>query len=223
MRAIKTMGLTSLVLVAPQRFPDSEVYTMAAGAANLVDKIQVVATVQEAIKDCSLVIGTSARKRTKDWPLLTATECGKKVVSEALTGKVAVVFGREKIGLTNEELQQCNYHVMIPASPEYSVLNIAQAVQIIAYEIWQAYRVMNEQPCVDNECEYPDHTSMELFYITLEKTLSEINFIIPQHPGAIMIKLRRMFNRARPELAELNILRGLLSRIQQKASEKNDK
>ncbi len=222
LRAMKTMGLTSLTLVSPQCFPDKAVYTMAAGAADLVDNIQVVSTLAQAIANCSLVAGTSARQRSMEWPLLTAAECGQQVISAASKGEVAVVFGREKTGLTNEELQLCNYHVMIPANPGYSVLNVAQAVQIIAYEIWQAYQVVDEKACINNQPEYPDQASMVQFYQALEKTLTDINFIIPQHPGALMAKMRRMFNRTRPELAELNILRGILSRIQQNASGKND-
>lgn len=222
LRAMKTMGLKELVLVSPQRFPDEEVVTMAAGAVDRVEGIQVVSFLEEAIADCSLVIGTSARKRGDSWPLLTASESGGKLVREASLGKVALVFGREKTGLTNEELQQCNFHVMISANPEYPVLNLAQAVQILCYEIWQAYQQVG---CVESEeCNvaHPDHKSVEVFYEALEQTLYDVNFIIRQHPGDIMIKLRRMFNRTRIESQELNILRGILARVQQNAAAKED-
>ncbi len=220
LRAMKTMGLTNLVLVSPQRFPDNEVSVMAACAADGINNICVVDTLEEAIYDCPLVIGTSARKRGKPWPLLNCKQCAEKVISESASGQVALVFGREKTGLTNHELQQCHFHVMIPASPDYPVLNLAQAVQILSYEIWLASQSNQKTDEDYRETSYPSHKAMAEFYDALEVSLCDINFIVKQHPGDIMIKLRRLFNRARPETQELNILRGILARVSQSASDK---
>ena len=222
LRAMKTMGLSELVLVSPQRFPSEDVVTMAAGASDRVDTIKVVSSLEEAVAGCSLVMGTSARRRGEKWPLLSASEGGGKLVDEAISSQVALVFGREKTGLTNDELQLCNFHVMISANPDYPVLNMAQAVQILCYEIWQAYQRVGKQDKIEANVSYPKHEAMETFYQTLEQTLYDVNFIIKQHPGDVMIKLRRLFNRARLESQELNILRGVLSRVQQNAMKKED-
>ena len=168
----------------------------------------------DAIADCALTIGTSARSRTLSWPMVEPRECGEKLVAEAVNGPVALVFGRENSGLTNEELQLCNYHVCIPANPQYSSLNLAMAVQTLSYETRMAF--LNQQPKAeqaDDEAAYPSSKQTELFYDHLEETLDNTGFIIKQHPGLVMTKLRRLFNRARPEEAELNILRGILTSI----------
>ena len=140
-------------------------------------------------------------------------ECGEKLVSEAVNGPVALVFGRENSGLTNEELQLCNYHVCIPANPEYSSLNLAMAVQTLSYETRMAF--LNQQPkkVEEDDAVYPSSKQTELFYEHLEETLFKTGFIIKQHPGLVMTKLRRLFNRAHPEDAEMNILRGILTSI----------
>lgn len=212
-RAMKTMGLSNLYLVDPACEIDSHASALAAGATDVLGKTVVVDTLADAIADCSLTIGTSARSRTLSWPMVEPRECGEKLVAEAEQGPVALVFGRENSGLTNEELQQCNYHVCIPANPEYSSLNLAMAVQTLCYETRMAY--LNKQPKVQEEDEvtYPNAKQTELFYEHLEQTLNDTGFIIKQHPGMVMTKLRRLFNRARPEEAEMNILRGILTSI----------
>ena len=212
-RAMKTMGLSNLYLVDPACEIDSHASALAAGATDVLGKTVVVDTLADAIADCGLTIGTSARSRTLSWPMVEPRECGEKLVAEAEQGPVALVFGRENSGLTNEELQQCNYHVCIPANPEYSSLNLAMAVQTLCYETRMAY--LNKQPKVQEEDEatYPNAKQTELFYEHLEKTLNDTGFIIKQHPGMVMTKLRRLFNRARPEEAEMNILRGILTSI----------
>ncbi|CAM3567390.1 tRNA (cytosine(32)/uridine(32)-2'-O)-methyltransferase TrmJ [Parendozoicomonas haliclonae] len=219
LRAMKTMGLARLILVDPHQFPHPEVATMAAGADDLIDSVEVVSSLEEAIAGCRLVVGTSARSRSFPWPMLTSRECGEKLVQESATGDVALVFGQETSGMTNDELQQCHFHVSIDANPDYPVLNVASAVQILCYEIKQASLI--EQPPVKEEHDdtvYPDTRQMDQFYEQLELALGDINFIIRQHPGKIMTKLRRFFNRARPEQEELNILRGVLSRVRQNAA-----
>ncbi len=211
-RAMKNMGLSQLWLVDPLDYPSEEAVSRAAGAKDLLENAHVVSTLHEAIEDCQLVIGTSARTRTFDLPILDARRCAEKVVAEATQGEIALVFGRETMGLLNEELQLCNFHVYIPANPEYPVLNVAQAIQLLCYEIWMAAQV----PVVQNsECEYPRHKEMDLFYEHLETVLRETNFIIPQHEGRAMTKLKRYFNRTRPEKAELGMLRGILSSVQE--------
>ncbi|AXV66498.1 tRNA (cytosine(32)/uridine(32)-2'-O)-methyltransferase TrmJ [Pseudoalteromonas lipolytica] len=212
-RAMKTMGLSNLYLVDPACEIDSHASALAAGATDVLGKAVVVDTLADAIADCSLTIGTSARSRTLSWPMVEPRECGEKLVAEAANGPVALVFGRENSGLTNEELQQCNYHVCIPANPEYSSLNLAMAVQTLCYETRMAY--LNTQPKQQEQDDvtYPNAKQTELFYEHLEQTLNDTGFIIKQHPGMVMTKLRRLFNRARPEEAEMNILRGILTSI----------
>lgn len=137
-RAMKTMGLTNLWLVNPLVKPDSQAIATAAGASDVIGNAQIVDTLDEALAGCSLVVGTSARSRTLPWPMLDPRECGLKSVAEGQHAPVALVFGRERVGLTNDELQKCHYHVAIAANPEYSSLNLAMAVQVIAYEVRMA-------------------------------------------------------------------------------------
>ncbi len=211
-RAMKNMGLSQLWLVDPNDHPSEEAVSRAAGAKDVLDSARVVSTMEEAIADCQLVIGTSARTRTFDLPILDARNCAEKVVSEASHGEIALVFGRETMGLLNEELQLCNFHVYIPANPEYPVLNVAQAIQLLCYEVWMASQSNEVKP---TESEYPRHKEMELFYEHLETVIRATNFIIPQHEGRAMTKLKRYFNRTRPEKAELGMLRGILTSVQE--------
>ena len=212
-RAMKTMGLTRLVLVDPQTLPDDNAHALAAGASDVLANARIVSTLDEAIADCGLVIGTSARSRTLSWPMLDPREAGEKAVGEGKQHPVALVFGRERTGLTNDELQKCHYHVAIPANPEYSSLNLAMAVQTICYEVRMCW-LQDQAPEVESEADYPSARQLEGFYQHLEQTLLKTGFIADDHPGQVMSKLRRLFNRARPEAIELNILRGILTSIQ---------
>ena len=207
------MGISKLYLVDPVNQIDSHASALAAGATDVLGNAVVVDTLAEAIADCSLVIGTSARSRTLSWPMVEPRECGEKLINEAVNGPVALVFGRENSGLTNEELQMCHYHVCIPANPEYSSLNLAMAVQTLCYETRMAFLQQQDKPVVEDETVYPSSQQLELFYEHLQKTLEKTGFIIKQHPGMVMTKLRRLFNRARPEEMELNILRGMLTSV----------
>lgn len=216
-RAMKTMGLQQLTLVDPVQAPDSHASALAAGATDILANATTVDTLGEAIADCGLVIGTSARNRTLDWPLLNPRECAAKLLSEAPKYPVALVFGRENSGLTNEELQQCNFHVHIPANPDYSSLNLAMAVQTLSYEVRMQWLEAAEGAEVTSEAtDYPSSADLERFYAHLESTLTDTNFIVKNHPGQVMAKLRRMFSRARPETTELNILRGILASVDKK-------
>ncbi|MBY5992813.1 tRNA (cytosine(32)/uridine(32)-2'-O)-methyltransferase TrmJ [Ferrimonas balearica] len=211
-RAMKTMGLSQLVLAEPRVEPDGQSVALAAGATDVLKHLVVTEDLASAVADCALVIGTSARSRTLSWPMLDAREAGTKLAQEGRQGPVALVFGRENHGLTNEELQMCHYHVCIPANPEYSSLNLAQAVQLLSYETRMAHLAMAEAPAEAQE-PYPNQGQLEGFYQHLERTLSHTGFIIQAHPGQVMTKLRRLFNRARPEATELAILRGVLTSV----------
>lgn len=214
-RAMKVMGLTNLVLVDPQCSVDEQTLALAAGAADIAENAKIVDTLSEAVEDCALVVGSSARSRTLEWPMLEPRECGKKFVEEGENAPVALVFGRERTGLTNEELQTCHYHVCIPANPEYSSLNLAMAVQTLSYEVRMAYLEREESQYEPQEqAEYPRHKELEMFFTHLEKVAVKTQFISEEQPGKVMNKLRRLFNRARPEAQELNILRGVLTAIE---------
>ncbi|EEX91445.1 rRNA methylase [Vibrio orientalis CIP 102891 = ATCC 33934] len=218
-RAMKVMGLSNLVLVDPQCSVDEQTLALAAGAADIAENATVVDTLTEAVADCALVVGSSARSRTLEWPMLEPRECGQKFVSEGQESPVALVFGRERTGLTNDELQTCHYHVCIPANPEYSSLNLAMAVQTLSYEIRMAY-LDNEQSQYQapEQVEYPRHKELEMFFAHLEKVAKDTQFISEDQPGKVMNKLRRLFNRARPEAQELNILRGVLTAVEKRIS-----
>lgn len=222
-RAMKTMGLSNLVLVNPVAPPDGKASALAAGAGDVLANAKTVTSLEQAVADCGLVIGTSARSRTLSWPMLEPRQCGVKLAQEAMNYPVALVFGRENNGLSNEELQQCHFHVCIPANPEYSSLNLAAAVQTLCYEIRVAFLDQTQQP--ETDIAYPLSEELERFYLHLEQTLHKTNFIVPKHPGMVMTKLRRLFNRARPESQELNILRGILASIDKsvKTSSQKDK
>lgn len=214
-RAMKTMGISELCLVNPIIKPDSQAIALAAGASDIIHYCNYFTSLEDAISDCQLVVATSARKRSLEWRQLTARENGEKVVQEAQYGNVAVVFGRERVGLTNEELQKCHYHVNIPANSMYSSLNLAMAVQLICYEIRMAvlekYTYTQVKP--SDSINYPESAELEHFYQHLSTTLQQIGFIKENHPGLIMSRLRRLFTRARLEQQELNILRGVLTSI----------
>lgn len=219
-RAMKTMGLSNLYLAEPRVEPDGHSIALAAGASDILKHLVKVDSLAEAIADCSLVIATSARSRTLDWPMLEPREAGVKLAAEALKGPVAIVFGRENHGLSNEELQQCTYHVAIPANPEYSSLNLAQAVQIICYETRVAHLAQKEV-AEEELTEYPLAADQERFFAHLETTLLSTGFIIKNHPGQVMMKLRRLFSRARIESQEMNILRGILTSIEKVTGSKD--
>ncbi|WP_407332349.1 tRNA (cytosine(32)/uridine(32)-2'-O)-methyltransferase TrmJ [Enterovibrio sp. 27052020O] len=213
-RAMKVMGLKHMVLVAPDCTVDGQAIALAAGASDIANNARIVNTIEEAVADCGLVVGTSARSRTLEWPMLDSRECGIKAIEEASQHPVALVFGRERTGLTNEELQACHFHVAIPANPEYSSLNLAMAVQTLCYEARMAWLDSQAYQGEVKEQLYPLAEDLERFYVHLEQVLNKTEFINKAHPGMVMTKLRRLFNRARPESQELNILRGVLSAVE---------
>ena len=219
-RAMKNMGLSRLVLVDPVEFPSSEAVARASGATDVLDSAQVVATLEEALVGCNLVLGTSARDRRIPWPLLDPRECGVATCEQAAQGgEVALVFGREYAGLTNEELQRCHFHVHIPSDPEFSSLNLAAAVQVLAYEVRMAWLAANDQPSKQQKFEATAvHSSqpvtadeLESFYAHLEQALVEIRFLDPAKPRHLMARLRRLYGRSQVSKLEMNILRGILT------------
>lgn len=218
-RAMKNMGLSQLYLVQPNDYPSEEATSRAAGAVDVLENAHIVDSLEEAIADCQLVIGTSARDRTFSLPKLDARACGRKAVSEARSAPVALVFGRETMGLHNDEIAQCNFHVYIPANPAYPVLNVAQAIQLLCYEVWVASEE-NDYP--EKSEPYPLTREMGLFYAHLERVLRRTGFIISAHEGKAFDKLRRYFNRSRPEKTELNMLRGILTSVEDNLAVKDD-
>ncbi|MGK2914024.1 MAG: tRNA (cytosine(32)/uridine(32)-2'-O)-methyltransferase TrmJ [Porticoccaceae bacterium] len=216
-RAIKNMGLERLYLVAPLEFPADRASWRAASAVDVLDNAVVVATLDEALAGCSLVVGTSARERSIPWPLLDPRQCGERVWRESAAHEVALVFGREDRGLTNDELHKCHYHVHIPASETYSSLNLAAAVQILAYEIRMA--ALAAAQVEDSARQSWDVApakveDMELYFEHLEQALVELDFHDRDNPRQTMARLRRLFHRIRPDKMELAILRGVLTAIQ---------
>lgn len=210
-RAMKTMGISDLCLVAPEAEIDGKSVALSAGAADVLGGTTIVSELSEAVSDCQLVIGASARSRTLDWPMVDGREAGVKLANEARDAKVAIVFGRENSGLNNAELQQCHFHVCVPANPEYSSLNLAMAVQLLCYEVRMAYLdLQNTHPEAAPEA-YPHADDLERFYQHFEQSIADSGFIIKPHPGKVMEKVRRMFNRIRMEKQELNVMRGILT------------
>lgn len=211
-RAMKTMGLSQLCLVAPLDFPNEKATALASGAVDVLENAVIVDTLEQAIADCHLVVGTSSRSRTIPWPMLTPREMGEKVFQEAADTPVAIVFGREQTGLTNEELQLCHFHVHIPSNPEYCSLNLAAAVQVLAYEV----RVASEANTVKEEKRdfaLANADEMESFYQHLEEAMLAIKFLNPKAPRQLMPRMRRLFYRTRLDVMEVNILRGIFAAI----------
>ncbi len=215
-RALKNMGLSRLYLVAPQEFPADRAVWRAAGAADVLEQAVVVDSLDDALHGCGLVVGTSARERSIPWPLLDPRECGRRAWQESARHEVALVFGREDRGLTNDELQKCTYHVHIPANPAYSSLNLAAAVQVLTYEVRMAALAdaAGQLPRLDNWDLPPAKVEdIELYFQHLEQTLVDLNFHDPDNPRQTMPRLRRLFGRIRMDEMELSILRGVLTSI----------
>ncbi len=215
-RALKTMGLSHLCLVAPRHFPSAEATARASGADDVLHRAEVVATYEDALRDCGLVVGTSARRRTITWPELGPEECAGRLVEAAAAGPVALVFGREHSGLSNTELDRCQYLVRIPANPAYSSLNLGAAVQVLAYELHMAAlgAGKNELSKPTDQDRPATAEEMEGFMGHLQEVAHQIGFLHPAHPRLLMRRLRRLFHRSQPDRTEINILRGFLKAVQ---------
>ncbi|MEM1191049.1 MAG: RNA methyltransferase [Pseudomonadota bacterium] len=216
-RAMKNMGLTRLVLVAPEQFPDPQATWRAVSAADVLESARVVDSLDEAIADCGFVVGASAKEKRIPWPVLDARRCAADIGDASQRGEVAILFGREDNGLANAELRRCNVHLAIPTSDEYSSLNLAMAVQIVCYEL---HMLTSRAPgeAMDAHWDTPPATQadMERFYEHLEETLSQIGFLNPAAPRQLMPRLRRLYSRLRLDEMELNILRGMLTETQKR-------
>jgi tRNA (cytidine32/uridine32-2'-O)-methyltransferase len=219
-RALKTMGLSRLVLVAPERFPHIEAHALAAGADDVLAAAPVLATLAEAIADCRLVLGCTARSRRVALEEHLPRAAASLVTAQAGGGaEVALVFGRERTGLTNDELQLCHAAVHIPANPEYSSLNLAAAVQVLAYELRMAMLAAVETRGVaaSTAGEPASHAQMEGFFAQLADTLDAIDFHKGRAPESAMRKLRRLFLRTALDVREVRLLRGILADAQRMA------
>jgi TrmH family RNA methyltransferase len=215
-RAMKNMGLTDLVLVSPREYPHPEATARASGADEVLAQARVVNSLAEAIADCGLVLATTARTREQHFRVLTARAAGERIVAEARAGSgaVAVVFGTERFGLSNEHLLMAHALLRIPANPDYESLNIAMAAQLIAYEIrMAAHGQASAAPAREMPLATPEE--MERFYAHLEQVMTESNFRDRTQSGThLMGRIRRMFNRAELDGNEVNILRGILTSVQ---------
>lgn len=225
-RAMKNMCLEDLYLVAPQKFPDPQGKSkaMAAGADDVLAKVKIVDTLDEALADCTYVVGASARLRSIPWPVIDPRQCVEKLAGIARTDPVALVFGREDRGLTNEEMERCNALVHIPGNPEYMSLNISAAVQVLAYEIHMLSYLQGDK--LDELVEFYDHPratahEVEGLYGHFESALTTLGFHDPDSPRQLMRRLRRLFNRTGLDKMEVNILRGILSAAEKSVKGKN--
>jgi len=212
-RAMKNMGLRELRLVRPALFPHAEATARASGADDVLDAAQVYEHFGDAIADCGLVVGTSARQRHMPWDLVEPRECAQQVVQAAGAGGAAIVFGAERTGLTNVELERCNLLMTIPTDSRYSSLNLAMAVQVVAYELWLATRP-GAPPPPPLEVPLASAEEMARLYAHIEQVLEAIDFRDRTGGGHLMARIRRLFNRARLDQNEMNILRGILTAVQ---------
>jgi TrmH family RNA methyltransferase len=209
-RAMKNMRLADLVLVRPRSFPHADAQALAAGADDVLAGARIVSSAAEAIADCSFIAGTTSRPRSYHWEFATPRDAAARIVGLPDSSRAALLFGSERYGLANEDLQYCNVIVRIPANPEYCSLNLAMSVQLLAYEIF----VASEQPRSHVQLESPlaPSADVERFYTHLLEVLTAIGF--EDRTGHLMERLRRLFNRAQLDQNELNILRGILSAVQ---------
>jgi tRNA (cytidine32/uridine32-2'-O)-methyltransferase len=221
-RAMKTMGLARLVLVAPEKAPDRDTAAMAAGADDLVDAAPVFTQLADAVADCALVLGCTARSRRVQLEQLDPRQAAVRALAFAGKGPVALVFGRERTGLTNDELQLCHAAVHIPSDPAFSSLNLAAAVQVLSYEVRMA-SLGNDGPAMPPAAGAPareglaPHAELEGFFTQLADTLDAIDFHKGRTPDSAMRKLRRLYLRAGLDSAEVRLLRGILADAQRMA------
>lgn len=235
-RAMKNMGVRDLVLVNPVSFPHRDATSRASGAGDILDRARVVTSLDQALADCAMVFGASARQRSLPWPIMEPAAAAGKALDASLGGAaVAFLFGREDSGLSNEELQRCHYHVQIPTVADFSSLNMAMAVQVLTYEL-RSYYLRHLEAGTDNTNLDSRRVAMlspldegwdqplasveefELFMEHLEQVLVEIEFHDPKRPRQLLQRMRRLLQRAHPDRMEINILRGILRNVQTKST-----
>jgi TrmH family RNA methyltransferase len=217
---MKNMGLSDLVLVSPKVFPSGEANARASGADDVLESARVVGTLEEALSDRELVIGASARLRSIAWPQVDPKTAADKVIGSGF--KTAILMGREHSGLTNEEMERCHFLLHIPSNPEYTSLNVAAALQVIAYELFARSLVGTPEVAIPAPERQATGEAMASFFGHLQTVLEEIGFLHPtKHEESILRRLRRIYNRAALEEQEVHLLRGILTRIQRKLKEKD--
>jgi tRNA (cytidine32/uridine32-2'-O)-methyltransferase len=210
-RAMKTMGLSRLELASPRQAPDAESLARAAGADDLIARAGLHPDLHCALAGCRLAVGASARLRSVQWPVLEPPQAARLLLAEAAQGEVALVLGRESSGLSNQELASCQFLVHIPTDPGFGSLNVAAAAQILAYEIRRAWREDRGERLESAPRDLATADELDGFHAHLAETLAEIGFGDPRQSTRLLMRLRRLFNRARPDRVEINILRGILS------------
>ncbi len=216
-RAMKTMGLSRLYLVAPRHFPDPQAHAMAAGAVDLLDNATLCDSVSAALQGTSLAVAVTARRRELASPILWARGAASEIVAEAMQGEVALLFGNETSGLANEETDLCQRLVMIPTNADFKSLNLAAAVQILCYEIRQAALDPGPPPSITEAGQPAPHEEVDGLLNHLERAAISSGFLDPAEPKRLMPRMRRMFARARPEREEIAILRGMLAALEKES------
>ncbi len=216
-RAMKTMGLSRLVLVNPKIYPDEQADVRAAGATDVLAAAQVVTSLSEALVGTVLAVAMSARRRELAVPPIWAREAAAELVAAATTGEVALVFGNETAGLSNEELLQCRRWAMIPVNPAFSSLNVAAAVQVMCYELRLAGEVTGLPPAVSGAGLPANHEEVEHLVAHIERAALGSGFLDPANPKRLVLRMRRLFSRAVIEKEEVNILRGLLAALEKRS------
>ncbi|MES9993512.1 MAG: RNA methyltransferase [Candidatus Thiodiazotropha sp.] len=216
-RAMKNMALRQLHLVTPQQFPHQEATSRASGADDVLNDARVSESLDEALTGCRLVVGTSARSRSVEWPVVSPREAAAKLVEEAQQGEVALVFGRERSGLSNSELDRCTFLVNIPTNEAYSSLNLGAAVQVLAYEVYMAHRGAADR-IAQSHRDLATAEMLQGFHEHLAQALDDIGFTDPRQSKKLLRRLRSLFQRARPDKDEINIMRGILSAMQGRKS-----
>ncbi|MGC9385982.1 MAG: RNA methyltransferase [Hydrogenovibrio sp.] len=224
-RAMKNMGLSRLVLVNPREYPSHVASVRASGAADVLGEAEVVTHLDEALSDCQLVVGSSARMRKVSWPQLDVRQTASLAMETTLGdehAQVAIVFGREDSGLSNAELDKCHYLAHIPTNPVYSSLNIAAAVQVFAYELLMATDIQSVHHAEGYRHQLASAQQLEGFYDHLYQALQDIAFLDPAKNARFMRRMRRLFNRSHLDVKEIDILRGVLTASQRQARQLNE-
>ena len=218
-RAMKNMGIKQMGLVTPKEFPHKKAFFRAKSATDVLEEAVVHKSLNEAVSESKLVIGTSARNRKVPWPLVSPREAAEEIVSFCQTSKdkIAVIFGREDRGLTNEELGLCNLHIHIPSSDEYPSLNLSQAIQIIAYEI-RVKALSHEGKLKKQEWDVPlaKNAEIEKLIEHFDELMQDVEFYETDNPRQLLIRIRRFFKRSKLDHMEANIFRGVFAAIQKK-------
>ena len=211
-RAMKNMGLSRLVLINPKKFPHDEATALAGNAGDVLKATKVFGSIQEAVQNSKIIFATSARERTIEWPVASVKDAAQEINQlVAKNIEVSILFGREDRGLTNDELQLSNKHLIIPAHPDYPVLNIAMSTQVVCYELYQASNIEPIAPWQD----FPEYTADELQHLIdhFNETVFKLDLIDPKNPKQILTRMERMFRRLYPDQMEGNFLRGFLKAV----------